>query len=255
MPFFSALLLRIRLFKYSHGFSFLSCFIRENSLLTVGKECLSKGDVVIDIGANNGGSSLLFSALVGKRGFVFAFEPNPLVAQQLLKYEKLNFYKNIIVYLYGLGSINSIKKFFIDKRAGSQASTFDTLHQKSEILNNKASYDEIDVEVKKLDSFSFNRINFIKIDVEGFELEVLHGAINSIQKFKPSIYFECFFNDNIFELLEKKKSISNFFKQLDYRLDIVECFTDHGFAPLKNVELPNITFSKNTGCELLATPN
>jgi len=253
--FLNYLLLQFRLFKYSYGFFLISALIKRNSLLKVGQKYISKGDVVLDIGANNGGSTLLLSALVGKNGVVHAFEPNSRIAQQLLCYEQLNLYKNINAILIGIGSSDSPGKFYIDNRPGSQASTFNSLHKDNEISINNACYEEIFAEVKMLDSLIFERVNFIKVDVEGLELEVFQGAINTIREFKPIIYFECFFNDTNSEMLKKKLFISNFFEQLNYRLDIVECFTDHTIVNCNDINLSHMIFEQNIGCELLALPN
>ena len=51
-------------------------------------------------------------------------------------------------------------------------------------------YYHIDVEVRTLDSFGFEDVGFIKIDVEGFEREVLMGGIQTILKSKPILYIE-----------------------------------------------------------------
>jgi len=255
MNFLSSLLLHFRLFKYSYGFVFLLRFIKKNSLLTTGMHCIKKGDIVIDIGANNGGSSLLFSALVGKSGFIYAFEPNATIAKQLLSYVNYNYFNNITAFLFGIGNSNTIQKFYVDSRHGSQASTFNPLHKEAEYKNNKASFDELLVEIRTLDSFDFSRIDFIKIDVEGFELEALVGGINTIKKFYPTIYFECFFDDNVSSMLEKKYSLSKLFNELNYTLDIVECFTSDSFFPSTNIDLTTLSVPKYTGFEILARPN
>jgi FkbM family methyltransferase len=255
MDFLSKLLLHFRLLKYSYGFGFLKGFIHNNSLLSTGLKYLKRGDTAIDIGANNGGSSLLLSALVGKSGFVYSFEPNAAIAKQLLSYVDLNYFNNITAFLFGIGCSNSVQKFYVDCRNGSEASTFEPHHRESEITHNKASFDEILVEIRTLDSFNFSRVDFIKIDVEGFELEALVGSLNTIKKFNPVIYFECFFDDNIPNLLDKKLSLSKLFNELHYTLDIIECFTSHDFSPTTGINLSHLSVNKHTGFEILARPN
>lgn len=74
---------------------------------------LKKDDTFIDVGANNGYFSLLASTLVGKKGRVFAFEPNPRAINKLKKSIKLNKFKNIKAFNIALGSRNTIKKLYL----------------------------------------------------------------------------------------------------------------------------------------------
>ena len=52
------------------------------------------------------------------------------------------------------------------------------------------NFPKIEVETRTLDSYEFDQVDFIKIDVEWFELKVLQGAENTIRKHKPVIYVE-----------------------------------------------------------------
>ena len=97
-------------------------------------------------------------------------------------------------------------------------------------------------------------IDFIKIDVEGFELEVFEGGYEFIKKNQPVIYFEAFLNDQDSNLLSKKIQIAKFFQGLKYQLDLIECFTDPNIGYQSNIDLVSMSFRHRTGFEFLATP-
>ena len=88
---------------------------------------LKRGDVVYDIGANCGNTALEISGIIGSKGQVFAFEPNPKMFEQCKIIEEKNLFQNIKFFNYGIGSDNTQKSFFIDISDSSQASTFDRL--------------------------------------------------------------------------------------------------------------------------------
>ena len=61
-------------------------------------------------------------------------------------------------------------------------------------------FPEIEVKTRPLDSYEFDQVDFIKIDVEWHEYKVIEGAMATIQKFKPIIYLECH-DMNVYPLL------------------------------------------------------
>jgi len=68
------------------------------------------------------------------------------------------------------------------------------------------------VNVTTIDSYNFDKIDFIKIDTEGHELYVLEGAINTIEKYKPNIFIEVHPKE-----LKKEKNAYNFLCDLGYK--------------------------------------
>ena len=135
---------------------------------------LRKEDLFFDIGANVGSYSMLASGCVGTR--TVAFEPVPSTFSWLLKNIEINgLQKKVNALNIGLGSEKSILHF---------TSSYDTVNHvisKHEIQKEK---NFIEVEVDTLDAIS--SINgmpaLIKIDVEGFETEVLRGMSESLKK-------------------------------------------------------------------------
>lgn len=246
----------LRLLKYSYFFRF---FKGQNDILTiVAKKYIKPGNTVLDIGANYGGSTLLFSALVGPRGYVHSFEPNPAWFNNLTKLYKYNFFRNICIHFVGLSNVSNLeKKFYIDQREGAQASTYDFENTTHERVLNNVQYIESFCAVKKMDDLFFCNVNFIKIDVEGHEYEVLEGGINTITKHRPIIIFEFFINDLNVDLRCRKEKMVHFFNKLNYQLTIVDIFFPF---KLDNLELKTLdlydqcTVNTYTGCEVLAVP-
>ena len=132
------------------------------------KSFLKVGDTFLDIGANNGFFSLLASPLVGADGLVLAFEPSPLTFGRLNENIELNHFKNIKCFNIALGNHTGTATFY----------DFRTMDGSNSLVKmrggrkTKVSMDTLD---NILGEFKI-RPNFVKIDVEGFEKEVLEGG-------------------------------------------------------------------------------
>jgi FkbM family methyltransferase len=131
--------------------------------------------VCLDIGANIGNHSVYFSKLFNK---VRSFEPNPYPFK-LLRINTEN-YKNIHISNFGLSDQRCSATFFTSKSNIGGSS-----------LHNESG-DEIQVQLEILDELNFNKenISFIKIDVEGNELQVLKGGEGIFKKHSPIVAFE-----------------------------------------------------------------
>jgi FkbM family methyltransferase len=131
---------------------------------------LHAGMIVIDGGANMGGYSILASRRVGKEGKVFAFEPEPRNAARLRS--RLRGYENVVV----------VEKALSDAD-GSATLHLDTFHAGHRLVG--GGNDGIRVPVVTLDSFirdlSLPGLDFVKLDVEGVELQVLDGMANVLR--------------------------------------------------------------------------
>ena len=151
------------------------------------KICKSKPQLCIDVGANIGEYSKYI--LENSNSKVIAFEPMPI------SFDKLNSLKEIFInrlfaYNIGIGEKNEKKKIYYDKK-NLQWANFNNHEIKSinYLKNNKKS---LKCKISTLDNFliknkklSIKKIDLIKIDTEGYELEVLIGAKKTIKKFKP----------------------------------------------------------------------
>ena len=138
---------------------------------------IKKGDVVLDIGANIGYYTLLFAKLVGEKGKVFSFEPDPKNFSILKKNVKLNNYNNVSA----ICSAVSDKKEKLVLYLSSENKAHHT------IFNSGDSSNYLEIDSVSLDEYfkNFTRnINFIKIDVEGAEHKVLKGMNSLLSKNK-----------------------------------------------------------------------
>ncbi len=152
--------------------------IYEEFETSIVKKEVNQGDVVIDIGANIGYYTLIFAKLVGEKGKVFAFEPDPTNFQLLKKNVEINGFHNVILEQKAL-SDNSGKMMLSlndENTAGHH------LDFKKENTTNS-----IEVGVLSLDEYFLNKnidINFIKMDVEGAESNVIKGMTNILKNSK-----------------------------------------------------------------------
>lgn len=132
------------------------------------------GDCVIDAGAFIGDTTLYFAEKVGPQGYVYAFEAMPASAEDAKGNLALNGYTNAEVVNMALASECKILRF---------ASTAP--------ISNAYCHDDGDVAVKAmtLDAFVVDRglkINFLKMDIEGAEIDALHGAQKTILRDRPT---------------------------------------------------------------------
>ena len=159
---------------------------KDNNFLSVNKiyepqvtktinKIVKAGDWVVDIGANIGYYTLLLAKLVGPKGKVISFEPDPTSFKILKKSIKANNFKNIILENKAITDKNQEIDFYLSKK--------DTrLHQ---IFNNPNSKEVLRIQTTTLDDYLKNFsavINFVKIDIEGAEPLALQGMTKTIKK-------------------------------------------------------------------------
>ena len=167
------------------------------------REEIHEGDIVIDVGANIGYYTLIFAQLVGSSGKVFAFEPESKNFEILKKNIEINNYPNIVAEQKIVSDKSGIVKLFIAEhgivghRINQQKSSQKFIEVESIILDNY---------IKKLNLD--NKINFIKIDVEGSEPKVLEGAKEIMQKSNQLKIFTEFNRESVKEYgVEPKEMI------------------------------------------------
>jgi FkbM family methyltransferase len=132
---------------------------------------LAYGDAFIDIGANKGDFAIHASILVGPTGRVIAFEPEPENCKWIRKSIEKSNVKNIVLEEAAIGETKGDLQLFLGKKSGWHSFVPNQQNQ-----NKKP----IIVKVHSLDEYMAERpalnLKVIKIDVEGFEKQVLLGA-------------------------------------------------------------------------------
>ena len=156
-------------------------FLNRNQIECTGKD-------IIDIGANNGSFAVDFSHLVGDTGSVHSFEPQRIIYYQLCTNIFLNGLDNVHCHNVAMGDSNGY--VYID---------LPDYHNKGNVnfgdVRISKSGDKI--EQKALDSYEFNDVIFIKIDVQGYESFVINGAKETIKKHRPYMFVE--FEDHLLQ--------------------------------------------------------
>ncbi len=167
------------------------------------RQLCQENDIVVDVGANIGAHTLVFSQLVGEKGRVYAYEPQRVVFQTLCANMALNSIQNTECHQVAVSSepgttrIPDIRYDMPANHGGFRVMDFD-----SGVETPVATMDDLlDVPALKL----------IKIDVEGMEQEVIKGAKKTIARHKPFLYLE---NDQT----DKSKALIEEIQSLGYRL-------------------------------------
>ena len=171
----------------------------EAELVSFLKRTLKPGMTGLDLGANIGYFSVIAAGLVGDHGQVHAFEPMPQNFDRLRK--NLEPFHWAIAHPYAVGNVTGeVPIHYSDKEAG-----WASIHDQHRRENLPCT---ADVSVIRLDDWlrdnSVKRIDFIKLDIEGSELDALLGAQQTLCHFHPTIVAEtkCGWNhDEIRQLL------------------------------------------------------
>jgi FkbM family methyltransferase len=161
----------------------------EPELRQIFRAVLPVGGIAMDVGANVGWHTLLMAHLVGEGGRVLAAEPNPSVRKRLEDNLKLNRFRQVEVIPHAIADTEGAVDFY-----GPDAD--DASSGDGHVITAAAMAQRgvIRVETRRVDAIllatQIERLDLIKIDVEGFEWPVLQGAVQTIAKFRPHIVFE-----------------------------------------------------------------
>jgi len=167
---------------------------------------LFQGGVAIDVGANVGEISYFFMTLGIDE--IQAFEPNPKAFAEL---EKLAPHV-ITAHRIALSSVQGKAELLVpfDRELGEHNSGLSTLspewldylHDTRNTVDHSAEATAVTLE--KLDSYKFDNVKIIKIDVEGHESEVLLGALDTIKHNRPLLVIEIVNNPTVFDIMAQQ---------------------------------------------------
>lgn len=139
--------------------------------------------VAFDIGASIGNHALRMSCYCQ---ILYLFEPQKNIAAVLDQTMILNHIKNYKILNFGLSDQNATLKLYQNLESNVQTSFLPELKSENYIIEDALVCvgDEVVLQ------HNINQLDFIKIDVEGFEAKVISGLKNTIQKFRPIIFME-----------------------------------------------------------------
>lgn len=162
------------------------------------------GDIVIDVGSFIGAYALKASKYVGERGIVVAVEPHPK-NYELLKYNvELNKARKVICLNLALMSYRGTVRLYYPRESSEYSS----------IVFPADSY--VDVKCETLDNLvkklRLKRVDFVKMDVEGVELEVLKGGEETLETYKPKLSIAAY------HMPSQPEEIQKFLSEKGYRV-------------------------------------
>jgi len=167
------------------------------------------GMLVLDVGANVGLYSLLLGRLVGERGCVYSFEPEPHLCATLRENCGSNGITNVVPFEYAAGPSNARQRF--------QCATFNSGNNSLGRDSSHAVAFEVMV-VRIDDILPVEKIDFVKIDVQGHELGALAGMERLLSS-NPDVqvFFE-FWPDGLQRAGSSPESLLDFFRERDFLL-------------------------------------
>jgi FkbM family methyltransferase len=148
------------------------------------------GDTVVDVGAHKGGFLYWLRHHVTARGRVYAFEPQPSLAQYLKEVVAMQRWDNVAIEAAGLSSSSGTMDLYVPADTGAVSPGATLAPTGADVPHYK-----VRVPVVTLDEYrerrAGHRIAFVKCDCEGHELEVFKGARGVLERDRPVLLFEC----------------------------------------------------------------
>jgi FkbM family methyltransferase len=191
MPWLSELRLMIYPGAEIYRVTYVSGLYEPNSLI-VARELLPEGGVFVDVGASVGLFSLLGARKVGPSGRVFSFEPSVRDFKRLAEHLELNRLDNVKATRLAIADSIGSATLTIASEAHSGHNTIGSAfgHQGIEAIGAER------VRTTTLDHFldchQVNRLDLVKLDIEGSELKALSGMRGALERLRPSLMFEVF---------------------------------------------------------------
>lgn len=195
----------------------------EPSTLKAMRSCVKPGSTVIDIGANIGAHTVHFAKWVGGSGRVIAIEPTDWAYSKLRTNLNLNPQLSQRVVTHQLMLLSTLKQELPKEVCSSwplASSHRDSLyagchpvHMGKSMTTSRAKVDTLD---SLVESQRIEAIDLIKLDVDGFEWEVLQGARKTLERYRPTILMEfepCLVTPQVFD------SMVSFLVSLGYQID------------------------------------
>ena len=149
----------------------------ERHVVELLEEYIEPGTVVVEVGAHIGTHTVPIARLVGPWGVVYAFEPQRKIYRELHHNLALNGVTNVFPLRYAIGSGDARIIEMNPATPGNEGGT-----------GVGSGGDR--AELRAIDSFGFERVSVLKIDVEHYENDVLDGAVDTIGRNRPVVLIE-----------------------------------------------------------------
>jgi FkbM family methyltransferase len=148
------------------------------------KDVIQKSAVILDIGANIGITAMYFSKL-NTGANIIAFEPHPHTYERAMQNLSKNDFRNIDFRMMGLGEKKErLKLYEVNPNNPGM----------NRIIPGQQNFPYVEIFISTLDEFvreqNIDTVDFVKIDVEGFEYSVIKGGENTLRKYKPVLFIE-----------------------------------------------------------------
>lgn len=181
------------------------------------QQFLSKGDFCIDIGAHSGDSALPMAVAVGKEGLVLALEPNPYVYFLLEKTVRLNRgVLNIFPMMAAAAHQSGYMTFEYSDSGFCNGGRHEGISKfrHGHAFNLEVVTVNLAEELKQCFSQELPRLKFIKIDTEGYDLQVLRSLVDVIDQYRPYLKVE------VYTKLTRaqREELMGFFMNRNYRM-------------------------------------
>lgn len=184
----------------------------EVAQLYVDKTSAKKGDIIIDCGAFCGTTVYTFSKLVGDEGKVFAFEPDEVNYNCLLSNIKKHNLSNVIPLKKAIWSKTTQLEFQAEGNMGSAVKGASSRENKTVKIDAISLNDLIN-------EYNISKIDFVKMDIEGSEEEVIKSMKHTLKKYNTSMIIEVHKNS---KGLMTSISIEKDLKEIDFHFEYIQ---------------------------------
>lgn len=206
-----------------------------NGLVALRRHYFGSGVMALDCGANIGVFTLELAKQMTGWGRVIAIEAQEFIFYALSGNIAINNCFNARAILAAVGaSEGSMKIPVLDYTTNASFGSLELRPSAGESIGQRVDYSDgamVDVRLMTIDSLGLQRLDLVKIDVEGMEIDALNGAADAITRLKPICYVELLKSDST--------RIHAFFSERGYRAFPVgaDCLYVHGSDPcLKHIE-------------------
>lgn len=174
------------------------------------KKFVKAGDYCMDIGANVGALTLFLAKTVGSTGKVYAFEPGPPTFERLKLNLGLNPALAQVIFPINVGVSDTPGFLMWDEDIHNRGN--------AGLLGKKGTRVEVDTIDSIVATHMIHQVNFVKIDIEGMELEALRGGVRTWMQLKPVIYFESLEAFRSVRKFDIYGEIETLFAEIGYKL-------------------------------------